>query len=249
MKDALVFSAYCPDELFPRFYKYRNLIQKYFSDADVYIGLNGSNKGVQQMLRQDGFYAEVVPDHLITNSDNSGYQCALGLMKLMNKRYDTVYFSHTKSITHYHDFDDTLRYIEQEFYNLRPYIKSKLNNRVGSWSFYGSVGNGDGGQDTLNRYYDFKFTSSDVLYWLTSYAMTGDIVYQFLQNCSKDFFDIKYEDCGYNRYFFETYFPGVVSKMGKQPIFEHPYVTPENKENEWKRYNDAIDKWRRDNNI
>lgn len=249
MKDALVFSAYCPPQLFPRFYKYRNLIQKYFNNVDVYIGLNEATPNVKQMLREDGLFADIVHPSLQTNSDNSGYQCALGLMKLMNKRYDTVYFSHTKSITHPYDFEDSVRYLEEEFYKLRPYIKSKLNSRIGSWSFYGSVGNGDGGQDTLDKFYNFNYKSADVLYWLTSYAMSGDIVYEFLKNCSSEFFTRKYEDQGYNRYFFETYFPGIVSKMGKQPIFEHPYTTPENKENVWKQYNDTIETWRKVNSL
>lgn len=225
MKNCLIFSAFIPEQLKYRGYQYLNLINKYYSDCDVYIGLNRPYSAeVFNFIKTNLKYVtcNIVNTGLETNCDNSGYQKGLELLKNSGKQYDIVYMTHTKSITHNHDYDMCVEYIEEEFYKNRNEIESTFNDeKIGGWSFYGDVV--EETSNDMDRFLKFQYKNFPISYWLTSYAIRGKIIDTFIHNCSLEFFNSKYQDIGFNRYFFEAYFPQIISKSGYIPYFKHHY--------------------------
>lgn len=223
MKKCLVFSAYVPENLLSRGLDYLNLIMKYFKDDDIYIGLNYQtcDKFIDQLKKYKNITFGRCYSYLSTNSDNSGYQKALELLKQSNKQYDYVYMSHTKSITHICDYYSGIKYIEDEFYKKINEIENIFKNeKIGGWSFYGDVRlDLEQPNTVLDQYYNFEFKSIQVCYWLTSYVIRGSIIDNFIKNCDISFFNKQY----INRYFYESYFPDIISKSGFIPYFENHY--------------------------
>lgn len=243
MKSCLIFSGFIPKELQFRGLQYFNLIKKYYNDVDIYIGLNHPCSTDIISIAPNYFNnikCAVSNYNLATNSDNSGYQKALELLKKSGKIYDIVYMTHTKSITHAHDYESTLEYIEMEFYKNRSEIEQIFNTnpKIGGWSFYGDVVD-DIGND-MDKFYKFPYKSLPIMYWLTSYAIKGNIVHNFLNNCSNSFFTEKYENMGMNRYFFEAYFPQIISKSGYIPFFKHHYKNNKEKDKYQQIYDTII---------
>lgn len=252
--DAIIFSSWlktdcrvCIGE------EYLDIFKKYFSDCDIYVGINPKTvplwKEKLEAAKKDlSIIYSDVPSDLYTGSDASGFQRALLLMKENNKEYDTVYFGHTKGANR----NDSIgmnhrRMLLDCFWLKRKEISQKLHRdkKYGSYGPIMSLSTTPGHSDKLDKYFDFPFKSLNILYIYTFYAIRGDIVLNFIKNCSENFFSENLCD----RYFFESTFMNIATKMGYEPLYgsltSHPPSNTVTKE----RVENIIKQWKKENRI
>jgi len=216
MAKAVIMAAFMPQ--IRRSLAYSDAIKKHYSDCDVYIGINSSPPGFEKILHTQGLTNTVrVNPAIEVNSDASAYQAALKLFKEQNRKYETVYFIHTKGASYADDKQWNESYIGYflDFCKRRESIDKILESaRVGGVSYVGKEEpmNGSDYSTIMSEYYDPRFTAvKDIMSLITMYAIKGPIVRQFLDTVRDDFFTDKLD-----RYFFETSFPLIVDKYGLQ---------------------------------
>jgi len=214
IKRALVFATYMPNVR--RGLKYIDTLKKYFGDFDIYIGQNSCNPVFEQMLHINGLTNTIRVDKSIeVNSDASAYQAGLKLLKSQGKRYDQVFFTHTKGSSY---VEDSQWIVSCDSYftgfcERRNLMTEKLAQpNIGGVSYVGRAEpmNGGGYAADIARYYEPRFEPvKDIMSLITMYAIKGEIVHQFLDTAKDNFFTDKLD-----RYFFETSFPLIVDKYG-----------------------------------
>ena len=215
-KKAVVFAAFFPVVF--RAGVYIDALKHYYplSEYDIYIGLNTSYPGADQMLIRNGFTnIAYTPKHLEVNSDASAFQCALQLLKSSGKEYEIVHFLHTKGVS----YGPTQSWMTSCNDYFIGYCKNKLiieqklmEGKYGGISLVGRKEPQMWGYGKELSKYCSKFPTDkveDIMSLITFYGMLGSIVKQFLDNCDSSFFSDKLE-----RYYFEATFPLLVDLMG-----------------------------------
>jgi len=103
-RDAVVFSSYVPNEQALRIAKqFLEVFRAQFADCDFFVGINGGSLPEwETALRDSGLrtmrIGNVSPE-LVVDSDVSGFQKALELMRREGKEYRLVWLGHTKGVT------------------------------------------------------------------------------------------------------------------------------------------------------
>jgi len=214
-KDAVVFAAYMPR--IDRAFIYIDALKYYYSNCDVYIGLNSSVPEFETLLRNNGFNnITKVDPNIEVNSDASAFQAALKTLKNTNVQYDKIHFLHTKGVSYQSDGQWKSSY---ESYFL-GYCKRMLEVQngfnieqiIGGVSYVGRKEpmNNSGYSTSLDKYCNFKTTNvENIMSLITFYSINHHIVKEFLHNCNDSFFTDKLD-----RYFFETSFPLIVDRFG-----------------------------------
>jgi hypothetical protein len=207
-----------------------------FNNSTFIIGFNPSPfvpKAIQLLNKYEEIEIlyDVVEDHLVCNSDASGFQSALKTLKNSKRSYDLYWFLHSKAVT-------TGRHEERE-YMLNDFINNKTdiqnlffeNNFVGSYGdmliHLGTLKKGHkystptNSGNYMDNFYNFKIKSPlEYFYAKTFYVIRGEIINNFINMCDLSFFNDNLNINGTlygkitDRYFFERDFIRIVDKMG-----------------------------------
>jgi len=229
MTDAVIFSAWVPQHLLHRGEQYLQYLYEYFLDCDIFCGLNVQTSpaflDMIEAYKRKGLKIEYkcVAPSMSSSSDMSGFQAALSLYKFTNKNYNTVFFSHTKSITHPEkNHKEGVEHMVVSFHKNRQRASRLIhsNPRIGGWTAVGRLNYEHLSLNKIEEYFPFPCQALPLTYVLTNYAMRGSLIKQFIDGCNPTFFTTTYDALGYNRYFFEFYFPNIISKMGYIPLVD-----------------------------
>lgn len=245
--DALLFSVYLPDQsILPdheksdRIYigaEFLKCFEENFKDADVYVGINpGTDKEFITLLESykdkfNNLEYVMVPREQYSRSDASGYQAALKLLKNSGKKYDFVWFGHTKG-GHYNDIyrAECRKFMIDNFFGKRLQIQNLLSDHEESGVFGNVItvtmpnkNNVYEANEFLNDYYDFKYECTELAYLYTFYTIKGFIVDEFINNCN----DLFWENT-LGKYFFEECFPHIATRMGYEQLYEFTQNFPRN---------------------
>jgi hypothetical protein len=223
-KNAVVFSSWIPNSTIHRSGIYLSYIRDYFGDCDVYIGVNAESDlawiDLIESTLPEAHIALVDPD-LAVNSDVSGFQSALKLMKDNREDYENVYFMHSKGISYPLDsvwYISCRDYFMQFAEKRKEYDEILENDEIGGWAHIAR--NFDmkisKNLEVISSYMKIPINSETIptntMWLLTHYAIKGKIVKWFLDNSTEEFFTTNLKD----RYFFEVCFPLIVDAYGKK---------------------------------
>lgn len=221
--DCVLFSGYCPRQRIGEYYNdYMIPLLSAYSDCDVIVGL--SPQGFTRIRPLQNELISIAPESRIVDSDVTGYQEALRVLKHSGKVYDKVYFIHTKGISYY---DNTKRKEAREkylysFFRSRAEINDVLKNPfIGSWCHTGRLKDPTKDLGYFNKICDttFNFTHpwSGIECLFTLYCIKYDILQRFFEGTDDSFFERNLVDIGHNRYFFEHIFPTITDRYGYYP--------------------------------
>lgn len=233
MRDAVVFSSYVPTEqalLVGQ--QFLEVFKREFADCDFFVGINtGSLPAWESALKESGLRMNIgeVDPRLTVDSDASGFQRALQLMKDRDTEYRLVWFGHTKGATN--DDPALRRQLIRDFYLQRRWIARFFEQpRVGSFGHYMTVNlNGARPEDdaAMDALFPFPFTRIGMHYLHTFYVYRGSIVKGFLEGCSPGFFTKHIvRDLGFDRYFFEGDFSRLADRFGYYPLYRERLTLP-----------------------
>lgn len=210
-----------------------------FNNPTMIIGFNPSkfvDDGIKiiEKYKDTNILYDTVDEPLVCDSDASGFQCALNILKKQNDRFDLYWFLHSKAVT-------TNRDIERE-YMMNDFIsnKDKIESLFNQNDFIGSYGDMMIHLGTLKpnhkftsptisgnyleKFYDFNIKMPlEYFYAKTFYVIKGKILNNFIDGCKLSFFtnplniDLNITDKT-DRYFFERDFIRIVDKMGYIPL-------------------------------
>lgn len=221
-KNAVVFSTWLPPQVVYRGGLYLSYINEYFKDCDVYIGINHNSDlswvdMIEYNMPMDNVNISMVDPELAVNSDASGFQTALELLQKSGKKYENVYFMHTKGTSYPFDFQwyvSCRDYFMQFAEKRKECDASLMDSTVGGWSHIArKFDMKNSNYYTLMKSFinsEISKEPKDTMWLITHYAIKGEIVDWFLKNVKPEFFTTKFED----RYFFEVCFPLIVDAYG-----------------------------------
>jgi hypothetical protein len=204
---------------------YINLLNQFFKNFDVYIGVNGIvDEWLFDKIKQ--YRYEEVQQNIRINSDSCGFITALKILKKSNIKYSSCYFFHTKGSSH-KNFESSEQYrnlVLTDFcLNINKHEKLFMDNPMvgiighepSVFSVYDHI------SSSLKIKKDLKLSYQPIgfFYCGTHYIMRGDIVHDFIHKISDGFFEKNiYELCGFDRYFFEGVFKSIPEMCGYEPI-------------------------------
>ncbi|MEE8631029.1 MULTISPECIES: hypothetical protein [Methylobacterium] len=205
---------------------YIELIGRYFSDSDIYIGINqGSSDKWRKMIAKSGLRAIVadVPPHLWVNSNVAGFQAALSALRDSNVRYDHYWFGHSKGTTHStYEEADLLRWvIEKDFWTRRAEIEAECDpltcGAVPALPMPAESANTSVAL-YLRSIYNAPYRPIFYIPTYTYFGMGGRSLNIFLEKASKRFFaENILNGPGVSRYFFEGGFSWIADMAGFEP--------------------------------
>jgi hypothetical protein len=219
MSNAVIFSSWVPTQFLHRSGLYLSYIKQYFKDCDIYVGVNVGTDlvwvdKVEQTLPEA--VIGMVDENMNVDSDVSGYKCALKLLKDSGKTYENVYFVHTKGISRPTDYDWYIScrdYFLQFIEKRNEYDVILQNNPgIGGWAHIARKFEMENSYCLAGicKYIEPKNKQiTNTMWLLTHYAIRGEIVQWFLENCKEEFFTTTDD-----RYFFESCFPLIVDLYG-----------------------------------
>jgi hypothetical protein len=204
---------------------YIDLLNNYFKDFDIYIGVNGV---VDDWLlsRIKNFKFEEVLENIKINSDSCGYITALSILKKSNLKYSSCYFFHTKGSSH-KNLDSSIEYrylmLKDFCCNIKKHRKMfEDNSMIGIIGHEPSIFSVEEHIiNSLKIKNDLKLPYQPIgfFYCGTHYIMRGEIVYNIIHKLPDGFFNQNiYELCGFDRYFFEGVFKSIPEMCGYEPV-------------------------------
>lgn len=227
MKNAVIFATYIPtiNEI-PIGVEMLDKICEYFSDCDVFIGINPScNEWIETIKSYQNrlkIYFQVTENNKVIRSDASAYQTALNLYKKINLEHELVWFMHTKGVTS----GSQHRYsVYKIFHSKRKEIETlfQKNNNLGlfmPWMIRQLPQNKEYVENNLKHILiGDKFKKcSDLTGHYTFYTIKGEIIKNFIHDVVSDFFEKNLLTLGveqkFDMYFFERDFPMIIEKYG-----------------------------------
>lgn len=232
---AVVFSSYIPnlESLFV-WKSFLEIFLNNFHDYDIYVWINyWSINQREDLLLEYTTKLNInywyVDKNLAINSDASGFQKALEILKKQSKRYELIWFGHTKwSTSARHSIREMI--IKDFFWN-KSEIENlfEKNKKIGIyWTYITTSTNFytiDHNLDKLNKY---PYISANIFYLYTFYVISWEIIHDFLDTCDSSFFDKNLiEHHWFDRYFFERDFPNIPTRYGYnfwyKTITHHPF--------------------------
>ena len=224
-QDAVVFASYVPtEEALGVAREFLKIFTERFADCDFFVGINpGSLPEWDRSLRGSGLRTlriGMVDPSLAVDSDASGFQRALQLMREEGKEYRLTWFGHTKGATA--NRPDVRRHFIEDFFMERNRITDLFENpSVGAFGYDISLYTDWAKRDErMNLLFPFPFAGIGTFYLHTFYVLRGSIVKKFIEGCSKDFFTKNLVgELGFDRYFFEQDFSRTADRFGFYPVY------------------------------
>jgi len=144
-KDCVIMSSWIPS--IDRIQPYVDVLVKYYSDCDIYVGVNPSPHAELwlQKLKDTGLniIGGITPEHLVVKQHTSAVQTALKLYKESDVEYDLVHFIHTKGISYNKQevenpaFRDYYLGYAKQIQKIRNFMEERPN--YGGWGDYGII--------------------------------------------------------------------------------------------------------------
>lgn len=225
-RDAVVFSSYVPTQMaLSAALEFLRVFETRFADCDVFVGINpGSLPEWEAALHASSLPSvriAYVDPLLAVDSDASGFQTALRLMRDQASDYRLVWFGHTKGATTGNAA--SRRHMIRNLYLKRDRIERLFHDpRIGSFAHEVSVSLDlaeiDARMDA--KVFEFPFRGIGTFYLHTFYVLRGSIVKRFLDGCTQGFFTSNLlTDLGFDRYFFERDFSRLADRFGYYPAY------------------------------
>ncbi len=263
MKDAVVFSGYFPS---PRslflLQLFLDLWSKTFADCDLFVGLNrplhpGAVELLEDHKRRLPLQYRIAAPSLVTDSDDTGYQSALSLLRAHQEEYRVVWLMHSKSSSHCERgfLNPSFRYLLEiiwSFLSRREQVTAAMlaDAECGTYSFElakdrpGASLTSENPDDVLGRLFPFPRPNLHRYFCVgTIYAMRCALLHRFLHGCDAAFFENNLvTGLGADRYFFEQLFPNVAWRQGGRPRFDRwfggaDFLEPDDSlDADWKAY-------------
>ena len=239
--DAVVFAAWLPHaDRAPVFRKWFVTLSKWFSDCDLFVGINPSpeNKRALQICEScckmfRSLTYSLVPAPQIVNSDVSGYQIALSLLAKSKIRYRIVWFVHTRGMSHsVHDAESNLETFTHQFLRHRVHGTKRLlmAKKAGTWSPYIAVQDSTSySKKDFSAFIKFQWPPLCMYHVFTFLAMKGELIQKFLKHCCPDFFScniLAYTGNSSNRWFCEVFLGEIAWRQGFWPLWEKIVTLP-----------------------
>lgn len=243
--------------------EYLDMLKTNFSGVDIYAGINFSaNPNIEEKLENSGLNIKFhrisdVTFHIL--SDASAYQFALKMMMESGKRYDVVWFVHTKG--GHNDRDDIRSLYIKHFFPKRNYIESKFNQlehlgvfgyRAGHYNWNNETNDKCLGiQNRIIRdIWDgvktdlFPHTYCKYIIIETMFAMRAEILYKYFARYP-EFFDTRINTFPTGRWFIELELCNIIpTRMGYYPVVFFDYHTKFLRTLQF-----TIDNWIRENQL
>lgn len=228
MKSCVLFASWIPRKSLKLGQYYLDILSKYHRDSDIYLGVNyGSDAKWVELVWHSrlNIHFGLVPRNKHVNSDVAGFIEALQQLKNSGRKYDVIWFAHSKGAS-YKNFKASLpfrEHYETDFWSKRAVVEKIFaeNPQVGL------VGNEllvnrhemhNAHAERLTELYPFKYQPIGYFVVGTYYAMRGELVHEFIERCNPDFFRKNLvDDLGFSRWFFEACFNCVSDRMGYEP--------------------------------
>lgn len=227
---AIVFSSYIPTkEALKVWIEFLEVFKEHFHDYDIYIWVNyGSIPEWEDVIKHYGNILKIqygfVTKELSINSDVSWFQKALGLMKNENKKYDLVWFWHTKGATTNRDKirQDMIENFFCQKERIEEYFDDK--NMWIFWRYITTNPNLNFIDTNLSKLKEYSHNSANIFYLYTFYVIQWSVIYDFIKNCDAPFYHQHLIDYyGFDRYFFERDFPNIPTRYGYN--FKYDIIT------------------------
>ncbi len=216
---AIVFSSYIPTkEALKVWIEFLEVFKEYFHDYDIYIWVNyGSIPEWESTIKDYCNMLKIsywlVSEKLSVNSDVSWFQKALELMKNEDKKYDLVWFWHTKWATA--NRDKIRQDLIENFFYQKERIEGYFKD-TNLWIFGRYITtnpNLNFIDNNLSKLKKYGYTSANIFYLYTFYVIKWSIIYDFIKNSDGNFYDKNLIDYyGFDRYFFERDFPNISTR-------------------------------------
>jgi hypothetical protein len=226
MRKAIIFSTYIlNNEALWIGEKFITLFREHYSDYDIYIGNNSPCDEWINLLKNINdlnIFYETTSKDIEIDSDVSGFQTALKLLKNKKNSYDIYFFMHTKSVT-----SKCFDFLQEVFNDFL--IKNKdiefifKNDNVGAYFPYYGLSAKEWINNCLNTILPkTNHDNSGYTSLYTFYVINGNIIKWFFENVDGTFFDKKITDFtffyndklqNFDRYFFERDFPMIYEKL------------------------------------
>lgn len=203
MKKAVIFASYIPtpDKIYIGT-EFLDYFKEFYSDYDLYVGVNPSCTEWIQILNERGIKYKVTESDKVVNSDVSSYQSALKLLKDSNEKYDLYTFAHTKGVTsHAHTFRkevfDNFLGKKNEIENL--FINNENIGLYSPWVTTCSTRNSI--QSSLDVFLGTsECKNTDTMTQYTFYTIRGVVVNNFIKDVNDIFWDRKITEVKYPYY-------------------------------------------------
>jgi hypothetical protein len=204
---------------------YIDCLKTYFSDCDIYVGINPSQftNEWKTKLETSGLNIKtvVVPDNKVINSDASAFEEALKLYKSCGlKNYKYCYFLHSKGASYPNDQQWSISCREYFIRYCKEFSKLSTlfldtNPTYGGWCPFGQVHLNY--KDLTNIKNEFQIMTHktisyelmETIYFITHYTIRGNIINQFLCDAN-----LELMNPNRYRYYFEVNFAFVVDFYG-----------------------------------
>lgn len=236
MKSVVLYSTYVPDvSKLDIAINILNEILAYFSDDKIIIGNSSKSIALWETVvfeyKKKGYdiiFSTNIDKYLI-DSDVTGFQQCLFELSFEKIDYDLVWFVHTKGITN--DKRAAVRnLLIQELIREKFAIESYFakHDKLGSYGFY-ITKDPEPNRVTNNLKKIIEGGHAEgIFYPHTWYVLKGEIINNFIASVNKDFFDSNLLQLGFDRYFFERDFTGIVQmmdyQMGYKAWKQHRYL-------------------------
>lgn len=226
MKKAIIFSTYIynSDVLWIG-QKFIDLFRTNYNDYDIYIGNNSPCEEWLDLLNNINdlnIFSDITNKDIEIDSDVSGFQTALQLLKNSNNKYDIYFFIHTKSVTSkcYDFLDEVFEIFLTKNKEIEELFK---DNILGAYFPYYGISVKEWINNCLNTILPkTEYENSGYTSLYTFYTINGLVINWFLNNINNDFyntkitdytFDYKNKKQNFDRYFFERDFPMIYEKL------------------------------------
>ena len=228
MRHAVILSSFVPSTTVAEAVGsyYLDIINKYFSDCKIYIGVNvGSSHKWRSMMEKSGLNITIceVSERLSVNSDVAGFQAVLATLRSTRAAHDFYWFGHTKGATHerYSDAELLRDIIEQNFWSRRDEIDKYCDPaRNGAFLPLPMLASGPalGVINYLKEVFPSVYPPVGAFPTYTFFGMTGVALRNFLASAEDRFFSRNLlDEPGLSRYFFEGGFSWFADMAGFKP--------------------------------
>jgi len=261
--DAIIFGTYLPNssKLYVVKY-YLEIFVSYFSDCDIYIGINPSGaqnhliKLINKYKNKLTIKYQLVENKCVVNSDVSSIQRGLELLKNSKKNYRLIWFGHSKTVSREKMGLAWTKTYAKRFWMRRKIISAKLMaSNKGSYGLDMTISTCGvekyqslqyrSEPDYILKYFNFKYNSLPFFYVYTFFIIKGSIVENFLKQCNPKFFSENIcSFTGSNRYFMESEFIKIVWMSGFEPMYENCINHPTWNKVTDKKINFIIQQWK-----
>lgn len=222
--------------------EYITMLKNNFSDCDIYAGINfTANSNIENKLKNSELniqYERITNPAFHILSDASSYQLALKMMMDSGKKYDVVWFVHTKG--GHNSRDDIRSLYINNFFPKRNYIEGKFEELEHLGVFGYRAGHYNWNNETNDKCLGISdriirdiwdgvptkvlpYTYCKYIIIETMFAMRAEILYTYIKEYP-EFFETPLNKLPTGRWFIELELCNIIpTRMGYYPVVFFDY--------------------------